>query len=314
MDTRTSRDSDFSLHAEVLWTLFSLAHWDTKIPSTHALSYARREKNNFVIQKGNDIMSFVQPPLSSLATPPEPPLTSPSTLFDAQHPVFTIEILRQTGLGLKLRLFLALGCLALIPTVPLALFLTGGEKAAAFLSGRNALLFLLVIFVAIVLVATWVALPVIRPIRRATRQIGHTTEEITSLAQETLTIAGEHRMGITIIAGASAKLSGRRQSIIRDCRMIVRSCHGLHTRAQSLLQVLPQNTQTQLSQQAMLQEIVEIATLANAIATGLESDSSLESLQKAMTSAQDFSRHFEEASTHLQQEARQIETASRSLL
>lgn len=268
----------------------------------------------FVIQKGNNSMSFIQPPLFSLAAPPEPPLPSSSTFFDAQQPVLTMEILRQTGFGLKLRVFFALSCLALIPTIPLALFLTGGEKAAAFLSGRNALLCLLVIFVAIVLVATWVALPVIRPIRRATRQISHTSKAITFLAQETLSIASEHRTGITIIAGASTKLSGRRLSIIRDCRMIVQGCHRLHTRTQQLLQALPQQTQTHVSQQALLQEIVDIATLATAIATGLENDSSLENLQKAMTSAQDFSRHFEEASAHLQQEARQIETASHSLL
>ena len=258
-------------------------------------------------------MSFIQPPSSPPAFP-GPRMSSASTFFDAQQPVLTIDILRQTGLGLKLRLFLALSGLALVPAIPLALLLIEGGKVPPFLSGRNALLFLLAIFVAIILVATWAALPVLRPIRRATRQIDTTTEEIISLAQQTLSIASQHHIGMSIITGASAKLSRRRQSIIRDCWIIIRSSQGLHTRVQPLFQALPQNTQTHLSQQAILQTITEIATLAHAIVTGLENDGSLENLQKATTSAQDFSHYFENASTHMQQEAEQIEEAANSLL
>jgi hypothetical protein len=120
-------------------------------------------------------------------------------------------------------------------------------------------------------------------------------------------------MGITIISGASAKLFGRRQSIIRDCRLIERSCHGLQFRVQTL-QTLSQTQPHQPYIQAMLQEITNIAKLANTIATSLENDNSLENLKHAMTSASDFSLHFKKASSHLQQEAAQIERAAQSLL
>ncbi len=185
-----------------------------------------------------------------------------------------------------------------------------------FFAGRNTPLLILGILVAVILVATWVALPIVRPIRRATREIGSTTEEVRKLADDARRIAQDHSLGVAILNGANRKLLSRRQSIIRDEQLIRQICAALGPR----LQMVQHNVYATGNQQAVdvlqivYQGIVQINNLATTTATGLEKDTSLSQLDSAMASAREISTQFEDAGKQLEQGAEHLETAARTLL
>ncbi|EFH85709.1 hypothetical protein [Ktedonobacter racemifer] len=238
--------------------------------------------------------------------------TTASLHYDDPTNVSLVSLLLLTGLGLKLRLLFALCCVAFLPTILLAFLVTG--RTFTILAGRNAILVLLVLVVAIVLVATWAALPIIRPIRKATREIIHTTGSVTNLAQGAQDIATEHNTSTAILTGASLRLSARRQSIMRDCGLIFTGSQSIQRRVQELLNAFPPSSQKQEFEQALMQDIHHIATLARSMGESLAKDMTLERIDQAMKSAHEMTEHFQDASTHLQQEARQLELASQSLL
>ncbi len=105
-------------------------------------------------------------------------------------------------------------------------------------AGRNTPLLILVILVAVMLVATGVALPIVRPIRRATRRITSATGKVRQLADDARRISHEHSLGTSILRGANKRLSGRRQSIIRDSQMIQYTCVALWPRLNALHQIV----------------------------------------------------------------------------
>src|SRR6266568_1192686 len=86
---------------------------------------------------------------------------------------------------------------------------TLGPSSRVFFAGRNTPLLILAILVAVVLVATWVA----------------------------LRIGKEHAVGTALLSGASKRLGGRRQSIIRDMTAIAQICRTLWPRIQWLQQM-----------------------------------------------------------------------------
>src|SRR5579885_2303355 len=74
------------------------------------------------------------------------------------------------------------------------------------LSPRNLPLIFLSIVVVTTLVATWVALPIVRPIRRATREILASTDDVRLLAEQAKQIAKDQRLGTDILKGAAKGL------------------------------------------------------------------------------------------------------------
>lgn len=185
-----------------------------------------------------------------------------------------------------------------------------------FFAGRNTPLLILGILVAVILVATWVALPIVRPIRRATREIGSTTEEVRKLADDARRIAQDHSLGIAILNGANRKLLSRRQSIIRDEQLIRQICAALWPRLQMVQPIVHAsgNQPTVDALQIVYQGIAQINNLASTTAAGLEKDTSLSQLDSAMASAREISTQFEDAGKQLEQGAEHLETAARTLL
>lgn len=183
-------------------------------------------------------------------------------------------------------------------------------------AGRNTPLLLLGVFVAVVLVATWVALPIIRPIRRATRVIEATTDHVRTMAADARTIADDHLVGTTILSGASKKLAGRRQTIIRDTTLIAQTCRAAMPHLQSLSHGLQGSQEkwafTEIT--ALYQSLQQIHATATVIADGLGKDASHDQLEQAMLGAHDISRQFRMAGQQLDLETRQLETAARSLI
>ncbi len=193
---------------------------------------------------------------------------------------------------------------------------TLAPSSRVFFAGRNTPLLILAILVAVVLVATWVALPIVRPIRRATREIGFTTEEVRKLASNARRIGKEHAVGTALLSGASKRLGGRRQSIIRDGTAIAQICRALWPRIQWLQQTAQAspNKYVQETLQSLQQGVYQINELGNAIVGGLESDNFLGQLDGAMESAREISMQFEAAGTELEHDAEQLEIAARTLL
>ena len=185
-----------------------------------------------------------------------------------------------------------------------------------FFAGRNTPLLLLAIIVAVVLVATWVALPIVRPIRRATREIGHTTEEVRRLAVDARRIANDHSLGTAILSGANRKLLSRRQTIIRDTLLIAQTCDALLPRLQFVQPIVRAagNRQAFEALQVVVQGITQMKQTATSTATGWERDTSLNQLETAMESAREISGQFHDAGHQLEQDANQLELAALTLL
>jgi len=189
-------------------------------------------------------------------------------------------------------------------------------SSRAIFAGRNTPLLLLGILVAVVLVATWVALPIVRPIRRATREIGTATDEVRKLVDDARRIAQDHATGITILSGANKRLSGRRTSIIRDGTSITQIYAALLPRVEWLLQGAQGSSNRQVVRvlQEVAQGLEQMNRLSAAIAHGLEADTTLNQLDSAMRSAREIAAQFEDASKQLEHRADQLEVAARTLL
>jgi hypothetical protein len=189
-------------------------------------------------------------------------------------------------------------------------------SSRAIFAGRNTPLLLLGILVAVVLVATWVALPIVRPIRRATREIGTATDEVRKLVDDARRIAQDHATGITILSGANKRLSGRRSSIIRDGTSITQIYTALLPRVEWLLQGAQGSSNRQVVRvlQEIAQGLEQMNRLSAAIAHGLEADTTLNQLDSAMKSAREIAAQFEDASKQLEHRADQLEVAARTLL
>jgi len=185
-----------------------------------------------------------------------------------------------------------------------------------FFAGRNTPLLLLAIIVAVVLVATWVALPIVRPIRRATREIGNTTEEVRRLSVDARRIAKDHSLGTAILSGTNRKLLSRRQSIIRDSLLIAQTCDAILPRLQFVHSLVrgSANRQAMEALQVVVQGIAQVKETATATATSWEKDTSLSQLDSAMESAREISEQFLSAGQQLEQDAENLEVAARTLL
>jgi hypothetical protein len=234
--------------------------------------------------------------------------------FDLESSTISFqEFFQKTGIGIKLRFLAAVFFIAFLPVFFFALFFS---RAALQLFGRNTWLVLSGILLLTVLVATSVALPIIRPIRRATRDINDTLEKVNKLTINARHITQEHRIGTSILSGASRRLQGRRHSIIRDGTFIVQTCTVLQPRLTFLMQKAQASRDKQSIEllAALQQGIKQIATLADTMASSFERDTSLEQLDKAMSSAQEISAQFEDASRQLEGGAYQLEQAAESLI
>ena len=189
-------------------------------------------------------------------------------------------------------------------------------SSRTFFAGRNTPLLLLAIIVAVVLVATWVALPIVRPIRRATREIGNTTEEVRRLAVDARRIAKDHSLGTAILSGTNRKLLSRRQSIIRDTNLIAHTCDAILPRLQFVQSSVQGVASRQVVEalQVATQGIAQVKETATATATSWERDTSLNQLDRAMESAREISEQFLGAGQQLEQDAENLDVAARTLL
>ncbi|HET8912712.1 MAG TPA: hypothetical protein VFN23_14670 [Ktedonobacteraceae bacterium] len=185
-----------------------------------------------------------------------------------------------------------------------------------YFAGRNTYLLLLAIIVIVVLVATWVALPIIQPIRRATRAIGNTTEEVRRLAIDARRIAKDHSLGTAILSGTNRKLLSRRQGIIRDAQLIIQTCDAILPRLQSVLSLAhgSANWQAVEALQVVVQGLEQVKEMANVMGTTWEKDNSLTQLDSAMKSAHEISEQFMDAGHQLERDAENLEEAARTLL
>lgn len=242
-----------------------------------------------------------------------PPAHEPDdTGWDAA-PLRFHDLLRKTGLGIKLRFLVAMCIIAFFPVI-LLVVVFGNPSQQVF--GRTTWLLLSGILLLTVLVATGVSLPIVRPIRRATRTITATTQEVRQLANDAQHIAQEHRVGTSILSGASKRLKGRRNSIVRDSELITQTCAVLQPRIAFLLQ----RAYTARDQQALelltalQQGMQQISSLASGMASSFERDTSFEQLEKAMGSAQEISAQFDDASKQLEKGSDQLELAAASLI
>ena len=242
---------------------------------------------------------------------------TPFSLFDEQAGITYHDLLHHTGFGIKIRFLLALTLIAILPSILLVVVLgSPSSNSSNLFVGRNAWLLLLGIFVLVVLVATWIALPIVRPIRRASRVIESTTEDVRKLAHDAQVIADDQVMGTTILAGASKRLSGRRQSIIRDATLITRTCQSTLPRLQRLHQKFQGTRDAQALEDlhVLYQGLQQMYVTAGAIADGLLKDTSLSQLDQAMEGAREVAKQFEAAGKQLEEETEHLETAARSLI
>jgi hypothetical protein len=225
----------------------------------------------------------------------------------------SIQDLLQTGLFIKIRFLLAMEFIALLPVGLLAIIFS---LSPTLLLGRNAAIILAGISALSTFVASAVALPVIRPIRRATRDITTATEAVEMLATEADHIAHEQRIGTTILNGASKRLQVRRQSITRDGLLIMQTCEALQPRITYLLKQAQDTRDSSKAEVLMTlhQGLRQIALLSQGITNALSQDNTFEQLDKAMTSAQEISNQFEDTGRQLKQKAEQLGQAANTLI
>ncbi len=186
------------------------------------------------------------------------------------------------------------------------------------LQARNLPLIFLSIIVVTTLVATWVALPIVRPIRRATREILASTDDVKLLAEQAKQIAKDQRLGTDILEGAAKGLDMRRRAIGRDAILIVNSTTSAATRLNQLahtISELPEAYQgpMQVLAREIYQELQSAHQLAAGISSGLESDPAQKRLGSVMEGAAEISQQFDQASQQLQQGANRLERAAEAL-
>jgi hypothetical protein len=186
------------------------------------------------------------------------------------------------------------------------------------LQGRNLPLIFLLIFVVTSLIATWVALPIVRPIRRATREILASTDDVRVLALQAKQIAKDQRLGTDILEGAAKGLDMRRRAIGRDATLIANSSTAAATRLAQIAHTtndLPESFQApmQVMVRELYQELQTMHQLSTSIASGLESDPVQKRLGNVMEGAAEISQQFDQASQQLERGATRLEHAAESL-
>lgn len=189
-------------------------------------------------------------------------------------------------------------------------------SAREVIAGHNTPLLLLGIVVLVVLIATWFALPIIRPIRRTTRVLEETTAEVRTLSIHAQTIASQHTLGVNLLIGASQHLTRRRDAIVRDLRVLQQIVNGLAPHVRIIQQAARSVPQTPLNDAAgaLTFALTQISTTARGLEQGLTNDRGLNNLAEAMEGAQEISQQFEAAGVQLAQETHHLETASARLL
>jgi hypothetical protein len=207
---------------------------------------------------------------------------------------------------------LGLVCLVVAPTGDLATATTG------LLEPRNVPLIFLSIIVVTTLIATWVALPIVRPIRQATREILASTDDVKLLAEQAKQIAKDQRLGTDILEGAAKGLDMRRRAIGRDATLIVNSATVAATRLAQLAHTvseLPESFQApmQMLTREIYQELQTAHQLAAGISSSLESDPAQKRLGNVMEGAAEISQQFDQASQQLQLGADRLERAAEAL-
>jgi len=191
-------------------------------------------------------------------------------------------------------------------------------SSTGLLSSRNIPLIFLSIIVVTTLVATWVALPIVRPIRRATREILASTNDVRLLSDQAKQIAKDQRLGTDILEGAAKGLDLRRRAIGRDATLIASSTSAAAARLTQLaytINKLPEAFQApmQVLTREIYQEMQSSHQLATGISSGLESDPAQKRLGNVMEGAAEISQQFDLASQQLQHGAGRLERAAEAL-
>jgi len=258
---------------------------------------------------------------------PKGAVPAPAAAVDLQRPVISMQrFARMTGLSLKMRFLVAMTLLALAPALLLVVLYgqqsnQGGATLASrqgLLAPQNIPLIFLALIVAITLVATAVAFPIVRPIRRSTREILATTDDVQLLSEQAKQIAKDQRLGTDILEAAAKGLDLRRQAIERDAKLISSALTGAATRLSQLAvmgQTLPDSYQVTMQPlvREMYQQLQDAHRLASGIANQLQNDPVQKRLGSVMEGAQEISQQFEQASKELQQGARRLEQAAETL-
>ncbi|GER82147.1 hypothetical protein KTAU_07850 [Thermogemmatispora aurantia] len=222
-------------------------------------------------------------------------------------------LLRRTGFGIKLRFLISM---IIVSFIPVSLFVLLFYGSIYRLAGRNTWLLLCGILLLTVLTATWVFLPIVRPIRRATRRITATTDEVRRLTVDAQRIAEEQQIGTSILAAVSRHLAVRHTAIVRDIALITRTCQSLQPRLVFLHQRAQANrdSETLEALMALRHGLQQISFLSARIADAYERDRLPEQLDKAMKSAQEIATQFRDTSQQLARDLEQLELATEALI
>ncbi len=189
---------------------------------------------------------------------------------------------------------------------------------SGILSPRNTPLLFLGILVATVLVATWVAFPIVRPIRRATREILATTNGVRVLAKQAEQIASDHQLGTNILEGAAKGLDLRRQTLSRDAGLAMQSLQSAHQRVIHLANMFsdardPRWSEFRTLMIGLRQNIIDASHQIQGMGEVLERDTSQVRLNEVMAGAGEISQQFTRASADLQAGATKLEHAAEVL-
>lgn len=244
--------------------------------------------------------------------------------LEMARPSITLDrFARMTGLSLKLRILVALTVLAVV--IATTVFLLASQPGTASQSApagfsRNIPLFFLMIVASTTLLATWVSIPIVRPIRRATRELLATTEHVHTLARRGEQIASDQRQGTELLTGAVNGLNLRRQGLGREAHLIVQAAQDAAPRFQALAQILsdPQlPMKDRMAMQQHMQVIYHALEVAHQSAGIIVRDVEQDPLQKrfddVMAGAEEIKQQFEQASSDLQQGVAKLEKAARAL-
>jgi hypothetical protein len=158
----------------------------------------------------------------------------------------------------------------------------------------------------------------VRPIRRATREILASTDDVRLLAEQAKQIAKDHRMGTVILEGAAKGLDMRRQTIGRDAGLIVNSATVAASRLSHIASAIrelpePSRAHAQALTREVYQELQTTHQLASGIFSRVERDPVQKRLGNVMEGAMEISQQFDQASQQLQTGATRLEHAAESL-
>ncbi len=210
-----------------------------------------------------------------------------------------------------------LGWISLVAAPPADLM---PPTALPLLSARNTPLILLTLVVVMSLVVTWVALPIVRPIRRSTREILDCSDDVRALAEQSKKIAADQRLGTEILAAAATGLDLRRKSIGRDATLIAASVSKALDRLAWVGRELPQQVADSSIRSAFMDQLREMyyelqqgTQLATEIASTMENDPAHQKLGNVKEGAEEISLQFDQASRRLESGAKRLEEAVRVL-